>query len=61
MLIFAGTEDLFTTLKDSNKIIKRKNRKLVEFKGNHLQGFSVLTKNYFGDLYVDHIERFILD
>ncbi len=61
MLIFAGTEDLFTTLKDSNKIIKRKNRKLVEFKGNYLQGFSVLTKNYFGDLYVDHIERFILD
>lgn len=60
MLIFSGGEDKFTTLEDSKKMAEtRKNRKLVEFNGNHLQGFNTFTKSYFGDMYVDEIESLL--
>lgn len=60
ILIFSGTEDIVTTLQDSKKIVsERKNRKLIEFVGNHLGGFQALSKEYFGQIYVEDITEFI--
>lgn len=60
MLLFSGNKDLFTTLMDSKKIASQKsNRKLIEFEGNHLEGFSVLSKKYYGELYIAEIDKFI--
>lgn len=60
MLLFAGTDDSFTTVEDSKRIAqKRKNRVLVIFKGNHLQGFPALTKKFYGDQYIARMEKFI--
>lgn len=60
MLIFSGKEDKFTTLQDSQQMAEiRVNRKLIEFNGNHLQGFAVLSNSSFGDGYVEEIERMI--
>jgi hypothetical protein len=58
MLLFAGNEDIITTIEDSKNIAnQRKNRSIVTFKGGHLQGFQSLTKKYFGDLYILKIEK----
>lgn len=60
MLLFSGKKDQFTTLIDSQTIVSQKiNRKLIEFEGNHLEGFSSLSKNYYGELYIAEIDRFI--
>lgn len=60
MLLFAGSEDIITTIEDSKNIVsQRKNRSIVTFNGGHLQGFQSLTKKYFGDLYILKIEKLI--
>jgi len=60
LLVFAGTQDLVTTIADSKTVVKqKKNRKLVSFKANHLQGFEALSKKKYGDKYVEQIIRFI--
>ena len=60
MLLFSGTLDNFTTLEDSKLIVKQKpNRKLVEFTGNHLEGFAVLSGEYYGSKYIQEISKFL--
>lgn len=60
MLIFSGEDDQFTTVFDANKMANfRQNRKSIVFKGGHLQGFSSMTNEFFGDKYVLEIEKFI--
>ena len=47
MLIFVGTEDIVTTLNDSQLIQSSKaNRQVVTFEGGHLQGIEVLNNKY---------------
>lgn len=60
ILLFAGSQDVFTTQADSKQIAKqRKNRSLTVFNGGHLQGFQTMTKGFFGDRYIAQIEKFI--
>lgn len=60
LLLISGTEDVVTTLADSQEIVAQKvNRKLISFEGNHLGGFQKMTKQYFGDIYIQHIGSFI--
>ena len=60
MLLFAGSEDIITTIEDSKYIASHgKNRSIVTFDGGHLLGFQSLTKNYFGELYILEIEKLI--
>lgn len=60
MLLFAGTEDIITTIEDSKEIVSQmKKRSIVTFKGGHLQGLQTLTKKYYGDLYIIKIEKLI--
>ncbi|MCH8903536.1 MAG: alpha/beta fold hydrolase [Bacteroidetes bacterium] len=55
MLLFAGTLDTFTTIEDCNELIKKnKNRNLIVFNGNHLQGIGIMQQQY-----IDHIAVFI--
>lgn len=61
VLLFSGTEDKFTTTKDSQKVIKmNKNRRLVVFEGNHLEGFTKLSGEYFGQEYIAEINHFLV-
>jgi hypothetical protein len=53
-IVFHGTKDVFSEIKDIPKSIK-----IVEFEGEHLQGFYRLSKAYFGDLYIKEIVEFI--
>jgi len=59
-LLFAGKQDIVTTIEDS-KFVKNLNQKndLVEFNGNHLQGFQTLTQKEYGDIYIKKIIEFI--
>jgi len=60
MLLFSGSLDQFTTTSDSETIVNQKsNRKLIEYSGNHLQGFQSMTKFFFGDQYIIAMEKFI--
>jgi pimeloyl-ACP methyl ester carboxylesterase len=60
MLLFSGTLDNFTTVEDSKHVVKQKpNRKLVEFTGNHLEGFAVLSGEYFGSKYIQAMNEFL--
>jgi predicted alpha/beta hydrolase len=61
ILLFSGTEDEFTTSKDSEKVISMtENRKLIKFEGNHLEGFTKLSGNYYGEQYIEDINRFLV-
>lgn len=55
VIIFHGTEDNFSEITELKKI---KKINIIEFNGGHLQGFHSLSKNYFGDLYINHITSF---
>ncbi|MDP2692521.1 MAG: alpha/beta fold hydrolase [bacterium] len=59
-LLFCGKQDIVTTVEDS-KYVKNLNsqNKIIEFEGNHLQGFQVLTSESFGDGYIKEIIEFI--
>lgn len=59
-LLFSGKQDIVTTGKDS-KYVKNLNsqNKIIEFEGNHLQGFQVLTSKSFGDEYIKGMIDFI--
>lgn len=61
ILLFSGIEDEFTTTKDSEKVINmNKNRTLVKFEGNHLEGFTKLSGKYFGEEYIEDINHFLI-
>lgn len=61
ILLFCGTEDEFTTTKDSEKVINMtENRKIIKFEGDHLQGFTKLSGNYYGEKYIDAINHFLV-
>ncbi|HLW39522.1 MAG TPA: alpha/beta hydrolase [Brumimicrobium sp.] len=60
MLVFSGSKDIVTTLQDSENIVAQKNnRNLIEFDGGHLEGFQALSKEYYGQQYVEEITKFI--
>jgi hypothetical protein len=58
-LLFSGKQDIVTTVEDC-KYVKDLNsqNKIIEFEGNHLQGFQVLTLESFGDGYIKEIIEF---
>lgn len=59
-LLFAGDKDVVTTINDSKYVASlNKENKLVEFEGNHLQGFKTLSAGGYGNLYIDEILHFI--
>lgn len=59
-LLFSGKQDIVTTIEDSKfvKILNEQNV-LIEFDGNHLQGFMVLSSGSFGDRYINEITEFL--
>jgi alpha-beta hydrolase superfamily lysophospholipase len=65
LLVFAGSQDAFTTLADAQQLVRQgRRRELVEFAGNHLGGFPALSSKpedftTFGDLYVQRITAFL--
>lgn len=60
MLIISGSEDAFTTSIEAKRVADNKpNRRIIEFEGNHLQGFQSLSKETFGDGYVRSLIDFI--
>lgn len=60
MLLFAGDKDIVTTINDSKYVAAlNKENKLVEFEGNHLQGFKTLSAGGYGNLYIEEILHFI--
>lgn len=60
MLLFSGSMDQFTTSADGRIVVNQNpNRKLIEYNGNHLQGFQSMTKSFFGDQYIIAMEEFI--
>ncbi len=59
-LLFAGKQDNMTTAADSKLFSEMaKNRQLIEFDGNHLEGFTKLSQHDFGDNYMQKINSFI--
>src|SRR5690554_4217508 len=61
ILLFSGIKDEFTTTKDSEKVINMsKNRTLVKFEGNHLEGFAKLSGKYYGEGYIEDINHFLV-
>ncbi len=59
-LLFSGKQDIVTTVKDSEKVKNlNEQNKLIEFDGNHLQGFQILSSNSFGDRYIAEIIEFL--
>lgn len=60
MLLFAGSQDVVTTVDHSRELLKlNAANKLAEFEGNHLQGFMVLSVEGYGDKYISEIIHFI--
>lgn len=59
-LLFSGNQDIVTTVVDS-KFVKNLNEqnRLIEFEGNHLQGFKVMSSDSFGDRYILEINKFL--
>jgi len=59
-LLFSGKQDVVTTVKHSEFVKNLSNQnKLIEFDGNHLQGFSIMSSNGFGDNYISEIINFL--
>lgn len=59
-LLFAGSKDIVTTVTDSKYVVSlSKENKLVEFEGNHLQGFQTLSNLSYGNKYIEEIKQFI--
>lgn len=59
MLLVAGERDEFTTVEDSEAIARlRSNREVLQHSGNHTEGFMAMTKDSFGDVYVQELLRF---
>jgi predicted alpha/beta hydrolase len=65
LLVFAGRQDNFTTLADSQKLVaSNRRRELVAFEGGHLGGIQALagpgeTVQQYGDGYVRRITEFL--
>ena len=60
ILIFSGKKDEVTTLTAVKKLKTVKPQvTLVEFEGGHMEGFSVLAKDYPGSVYIEKIEHFL--
>lgn len=65
VLVFAGSQDAFTTLADARQFVgQHQRRQSLEFAGGHLGGFAAFTSKpddyaVFGDKYVDAITHFL--
>lgn len=60
MFIFQGKFDKVCIAKDTKEYVaKNRNRKILIYKGNHLEGFSILTRKDRGDIYTEKINYFI--
>lgn len=58
-IIFCASNDKTTTTDDAKEFAKNNNVSIVEFNGDHLYGFVVMTKENQGDLYVERITDFL--
>lgn len=59
-LLIAGKQDKMTTSEDSKLFSElAKGRQLIEFDGNHLEGFTKLSGDSFGAIYMQKIQHFI--
>jgi len=61
VLIFCLTEDTTTVPEDAKYFSEKNNVTIIELKGAHLMGFTILTKNSPGDEYADTINAFLLN
>jgi len=60
LLVFSGTEDRVTSVDDSKAMIAGHNeRKLITYKGGHLEGIYVLTGKSAGSEYIQDIKDFL--
>ena len=59
VLIFCADNDKTTITEDAKKFSKNNNVTIVEFKGDHLYGLSVMTKTEPGDEYAKRILDFL--
>ena len=60
ILVVSGKLDKFTSVSDSKIIISQKpNRELISYDGGHLQAFYKLTKNYYAQILIERISKFI--
>lgn len=60
ILLFSGTQDVITSLYDSEKAISNSiNGKSIAFEGNHLEGFLKLSGDSFGQKYIEEINNFL--
>lgn len=58
-MIFCADSDKTTMTEDAKEFSKNNNATIVEFKGDHLHGMSVMTKTEYGDEYVEKIIEFL--
>lgn len=61
VLIFCSTEDTTTVTADAKHFSEKNNVTIIELKGGHLMGFSILTKDSPGDQYADTINEFLIN
>lgn len=58
-LIFAGSDDQVTSIGQAKAFSVKNKARVVEFNGPHGAGYSVLSRDRPGDLYIDHITTFV--
>jgi uncharacterized protein len=58
-MIFCADNDKTTMTEDAKKFSKNNKTTIVEFSGDHLMGYNVMTKTEYGDLYVQRIADFL--
>ncbi len=60
ILIFSGKKDEVTTVAAVKKLKTTKPQiTLIDFDGDHMQGFTVMAKDYPGSVYIEKIEHFL--
>ena len=59
VLIFCASNDKTTTTGDAKQFAKANKATIIEFDGDHLSGFGVMTKEIPGDEYSDRIVDFV--
>jgi uncharacterized protein len=60
MLVFSGNKDMVTTTDAIKKFMSQKTSvSMISFDGGHMEGFSVLSKEFPGSVYVRHIKDFL--
>ena len=60
VLIFCASDDKTTVTADAREFSKKNKVRIIEFKGEHLQGISIMTKETIGDEYSERVLEFLM-